>query len=260
MVALPLPWHYFHESLTLCASCCLLLLVESLWHTTLQAISHQLLPTKICVHYQKQFVQDLWWSVAMGQAILWTFWFSTLHYHLNNASYTPNGTQTWGCSTEGLYQKPLTNTRISTNGPEIYRPSKNSRCQKDDMQQVPYWEPTNIRQRDKKCNHPGDQDLCTSADKHVKTKHLLLRNTVTVLLVDLWPSTCCASLLCRNSNEVVQQNTMLHKDNNLINLLNSSSFLMYHQILHSKILHGARFALSVLYGSQNRQRLLLYTS
>jgi len=29
--------------------------------------------------------------------------------------------------------------------------------------------------------------------------------------------------------------------------------------LHSKILHGARFALSVLYGSQNRQRLLLYT-
>ena len=27
-----------------------------------------------------------------------------------------------------------------------------------------------------------------------------------------------------------------------------------------KILHGSRFALSVLYGSQNRRRLLLYTS
>jgi len=27
-----------------------------------------------------------------------------------------------------------------------------------------------------------------------------------------------------------------------------------------KILHGARFALSILYGSQHRERLLLYTS
>jgi len=35
---------------------------------------------------------------------------------------------------------------------------------------------------------------------------------------------------------------------------------MYHQAQHSKILHGARFAFSVLYGSQNRQRPLLYTS
>jgi len=35
---------------------------------------------------------------------------------------------------------------------------------------------------------------------------------------------------------------------------------LYHQVLHSKILHVARFALSVLYGSQNKQRLLLYTS
>jgi hypothetical protein len=45
-----------------------------------------------------------------------------------------------------------------------------------------------------------------------------------------------------------------------INLLHPSGFFTYHQVLHSKILHGARFSLSVLYGSQNRQRFLLYTS
>ena len=45
-----------------------------------------------------------------------------------------------------------------------------------------------------------------------------------------------------------------------INLLKSSGFLTYHQVQHSKILHGSRFVLSVLCGSQNRQRLLLYTS
>jgi Ni,Fe-hydrogenase I cytochrome b subunit len=35
---------------------------------------------------------------------------------------------------------------------------------------------------------------------------------------------------------------------------------MYHQVQHSKIPNVARFALSILYGSQNRQRTLLYTS
>ena len=45
-----------------------------------------------------------------------------------------------------------------------------------------------------------------------------------------------------------------------INLLKPSGFFTYHHVLHSKILLGARFALSVLYGYQNRQRLLLYTS
>ena len=35
---------------------------------------------------------------------------------------------------------------------------------------------------------------------------------------------------------------------------------MYHEVEHSKILHGARFAFSVLYGYQNRQRLFPYTS
>ena len=44
------------------------------------------------------------------------------------------------------------------------------------------------------------------------------------------------------------------------NLLKPSGFFTFHQVSHSKILHGARFALSVLYGYQNRQRLLLYTS
>jgi len=44
-------------------------------------------------------------------------------------------------------------------------------------------------------------------------------------------------------------------------LLKPSAFLLtYHKVQHSKILHGARFALSVLYGSQNKQRLLFYTS
>ena len=45
-----------------------------------------------------------------------------------------------------------------------------------------------------------------------------------------------------------------------INLLKPSGFCTYHQVKHSKILHGARFALSVLHGYQNRQRLLLYTA
>ena len=45
-----------------------------------------------------------------------------------------------------------------------------------------------------------------------------------------------------------------------INLLKPSGFFTYHHVLHSKILLGARFALSVLCGYQNRQRLLLYTS
>jgi hypothetical protein len=42
-------------------------------------------------------------------------------------------------------------------------------------------------------------------------------------------------------------------------LLKPNGFFMYHQVYHSKILYGARLALSVLYGSQNRERLLLYT-
>jgi len=46
----------------------------------------------------------------------------------------------------------------------------------------------------------------------------------------------------------------------LDNLLKTSGFFTYYQVYYSKIVHGARFALSVLYGSQNRQRLLLYTS
>ena len=37
-----------------------------------------------------------------------------------------------------------------------------------------------------------------------------------------------------------------------INLLKPSGFFPYHQVWQSKILQGARFALSVLYGSQNR--------
>jgi hypothetical protein len=45
-----------------------------------------------------------------------------------------------------------------------------------------------------------------------------------------------------------------------INLLKPSGFCMYHQVEHSKILHGARFELSILYRSKNRQWLLLYTS
>ena len=49
--------------------------------------------------------------------------------------------------------------------------------------------------------------------------------------------------------------TMAH-----FNHLKPSGFFTYHQVQHSTILHGARFALSVLYGSQNRQRPLLYTS
>ena len=45
-----------------------------------------------------------------------------------------------------------------------------------------------------------------------------------------------------------------------INLLKPSGFFTFDHVEHPKILHGARFALSVLYGYQNRQRLLFYTS
>ena len=45
-----------------------------------------------------------------------------------------------------------------------------------------------------------------------------------------------------------------------VNLLKPSGLFAYHQVEYSKILHGFPFALSVLYGSQNRQRILLYTS
>jgi hypothetical protein len=43
------------------------------------------------------------------------------------------------------------------------------------------------------------------------------------------------------------------------NLLKSSGLFTYHQVEHSKIPLGPRFALSVMCGSQKRGRLLLYT-
>ena len=43
------------------------------------------------------------------------------------------------------------------------------------------------------------------------------------------------------------------------NLLKPGGFFTYHQFQHPKILHDIRLALSVLYGSQNRQRPSLYT-
>ena len=45
-----------------------------------------------------------------------------------------------------------------------------------------------------------------------------------------------------------------------IKLSKPLGFYTYHQVERSKILHGARFALSVLYGSENRQRPLLYAA
>jgi hypothetical protein len=42
-----------------------------------------------------------------------------------------------------------------------------------------------------------------------------------------------------------------HIKDHTFNLLKPSGFFTYHQLQHSKILHGSRFALSVLYGSQN---------
>jgi hypothetical protein len=43
------------------------------------------------------------------------------------------------------------------------------------------------------------------------------------------------------------------------NLLKPSGLFTHHKAYHSKILHGARLALRVLYGTHNRQRPLLYT-
>jgi len=57
---------------------------------------------------------------------------------------------------------------------------------------------------------------------------------------------CLCSLLLRTNK---LRNVML-----LLHLLKPSGFFTYRQVQYSKILHGARFALSVLYGSENRQR------
>ena len=53
---------------------------------------------------------------------------------------------------------------------------------------------------------------------------------------------------------------MIARTQHMFNLLKPSGFFTFHQVQNSKILNGARFALSVLYGYQNRQRLLLYTA
>ena len=45
-----------------------------------------------------------------------------------------------------------------------------------------------------------------------------------------------------------------------VNHLKPGCFFTYYKVWHSKNFRGARLAFSVLYGSQNRQRLLLYTS
>ena len=46
----------------------------------------------------------------------------------------------------------------------------------------------------------------------------------------------------------------------VINLLKPSCYFKFDQVKNLKILHGARFELSVLCGYQNRQLLLLYTT
>jgi hypothetical protein len=45
-----------------------------------------------------------------------------------------------------------------------------------------------------------------------------------------------------------------------VNRLKPSGFFTYRQVEHSKTLHGARFAFSVLFGSKNRQRSLPYST
>ena len=45
-----------------------------------------------------------------------------------------------------------------------------------------------------------------------------------------------------------------------LNLVKPNGFFTYRQFQHSKILYGARFALSFVYVSQQRPRPLLYTS
>ena len=63
-----------------------------------------------------------------------------------------------------------------------------------------------------------------------------------------------------NNDDVRLETADLSTDSQQINLLTPSGFFTYYQVEHSKILHGAGFAFSRLYGYQNRQRLLLYTS
>ena len=63
------------------------------------------------------------------------------------------------------------------------------------------------------------------------------------------------------TNTVRQNNREAYQTYELrVNLLKPSGFFTYRQVYNSKILQGALFALSVLCGYQNRQRLLFYTS
>jgi 7-keto-8-aminopelargonate synthetase-like enzyme len=59
---------------------------------------------------------------------------------------------------------------------------------------------------------------------------------------------------------IVIRSMFLLPVSHLVKLLKPSDFFTYHQVCHSKILHGARLEFSVLCGFHNRQRLLLYTS
>ena len=76
----------------------------------------------------------------------------------------------------------------------------------------------------------------------------------------------CTDLSCyeeRDAYEVTEEWRKLHNEElndlysspnivRVINRLNPSGFFTYQKVLHSKILRGARFALSVLRGYKNR--------
>jgi hypothetical protein len=60
-----------------------------------------------------------------------------------------------------------------------------------------------------------------------------------------------------NARCVSYRYRIIIRTESIFNHLKASGFFTYHQVKYSKILHGSRFALSVLYGSQKRELPLL---
>jgi hypothetical protein len=77
---------------------------------------------------------------AVGREGLWTVW-EERWYRLTLFSVSLS-TVNWKCVTQGYRDLP-----------KIYNSFQNSRHLRGDMEQLQYWEPTNIRHHCRKCSH-----------------------------------------------------------------------------------------------------------
>ena len=93
---------------------------------------------------------------------------------------------------------------------------------------------------------------------------LLLISEAAVAIIQSYVFAVLRTLYCREVNVSTRISPIPHSkqkamttqwsywSNSYINLLKPSGFFTYHKVEHSKIVHGARFALSVLCGYQKR--------